>query len=117
MQASLRVGARTPGTTCTLWTPGARPGQHTPDDLVTISTQREPSNLTSCYRSGHSPEPYFVSRGRSYRVKLGTRVTFHCEASTLCDVSTRGHSELVTDKLAAWSLVTLDAPGRMGDDT
>ena len=26
-------------------------------------------------------------------------------------------SELVTDKLAAWSLVTLDAPGRMGDDT
>ena len=78
---------------------------------------------SSCYRSGHSPEPYFVSRGRSYRVKLGTRVTFHCEVSTLSDVSIRGHwyiirchSELVTDKLAAWSLVTLDAPGRMGDD-
>ena len=78
---------------------------------------------SSCYRSGHSPEPYFVSRGRSYRVKLGTRVTFHCEVSTLSDVSIRGHwyiirchSELVTDKLAAWSLVTLDAPGRIGND-
>ena len=52
-------------------------------------------------------EPYFVSRGRSYRVKLGTRVTFHCE------VSRRGHNSLqplpsdnVTAKLVAWTLVT-----------
>ena len=50
------------------------------------------------------PEPYFVSRGRSYQVKLGTRVTFHCEVSR--DVSSRGHHQMslavVTAKLDAW---------------
>ena len=42
------------------------------------------ADTCECFRAlvtSTSLAPYFVSLGRSYQVKLGTGVTFHCEVS------------------------------------